>query len=255
MANQGEIADDVADAVHRLFADVIEPSIECRPDASKVFRPSNEFRSAHCYTEAVDTVLRSYEPSLRLLHFRWACRLETGHSSGAGHGASEWQLARGEQPSLGIGGWKGLCRAFGLIHADLTERDVALAFAMSRMRVIDEQSDRGRAALEGLTFEDFLEALCRLATQKALPTDRELHAAGAVSAGEHLWHMRTEKPDEFDHFVESRARPWGSEPPQSVARCVAHLCSLLVVTCQLNEGDGIQLSESQVDAFIFMQNT
>lgn len=110
--------------------------------------------------------------------------------------------------------WKDVCRMFDLVDVDITERDVTLAFVMARTRIVDEQSDRGRIMLMYMSFEDFIEGLCRLAVRKALPTDDEVAAAGSASAGEHLWRMREESIDAYNDLVTTRARAWGSEPPQ-----------------------------------------
>lgn len=72
----GEVV-DVSDALHRMFSRDIDPRMD-----PKVFCEPNEFRTAHTYTEPVDTVLRSFETSLRLLFDR-ACKLR-GQSAAAG---------------------------------------------------------------------------------------------------------------------------------------------------------------------------
>ena len=47
-------------------------------------------------------------------------------------------------------------------------------FVFSRLRCVDEESERGKRKVLQLSFEDFLEALVRLATLKPLPTRAEL---------------------------------------------------------------------------------
>ena len=63
------------------------------------------------------------------------------------------------------------------------QREGTLVFVMSRLRVIDEESERGRRKLSTLSFEDFLEAIVRLSTVKALPSTTELTFLGARDAG------------------------------------------------------------------------
>lgn len=146
--------------------------------------------------------------------------------------------------------WKQIWRLYGLIDVDITDRDSTLAFVFSRMRIVDDQSERSRMHLTYLGFEDFLEGVCRLAVRKVLPTDDEIAAAGRASAGEYLWCLRDEQPKEYAELIKQRTLAWGMEPPQPVARCIAHFCSLLVVTCQQNKGDGVQLTKRQVNAFM-----
>ena len=50
-----------------------------------------------------------------------------------------------------------MCRLFELIDVDLTVSDAKLAFVWARMRVVDEQTDRGNIKLTHLNFEDWLE--------------------------------------------------------------------------------------------------
>jgi len=223
---------DVSDAVHHMFSTDIEPRLD-----PNVFCEPNEFRSAHAYTEEVDMVLRTFEASLRLI-YESACR----------HGQS---LEKGEHNYLvSYDAWKDIWRLYGLIDVDVSDRDVTLAFVFSRMRIVDDQNERSRVRLTYLGFEDFLEGLCRLSVRKSLPTDDEIAAAGRASAGDFLWCLREEQPAEYEDLLRKRALSWGTEPPQPFARCVAHFCSLLVVTCQRNKGDGVQLTQRQVNAFM-----
>lgn len=80
---------DTSDALHHMFSTDIEPRLD-----QKVFCEPNEFRSAHAYTEEVDTVLRQFESSLRLVYERASlpaarnmdlpgeCARPTDHSAG-----------------------------------------------------------------------------------------------------------------------------------------------------------------------------
>jgi hypothetical protein len=55
----------------------------------------------------------------------------------------------------------GMMRAHYLLNKYFTNREAALAFSWSRMHVIHDLEHRGKAV--GLSFIDFLEALCRSA--------------------------------------------------------------------------------------------
>jgi hypothetical protein len=108
----------------------------------------------------------------------------------------------------------------------------------SRMRVIDEQSDRGHILLTHLSFEDFLEALCRCSVMKAWPTPEEIEAAGTGNAGEHLIQLKHEDPEEFDTLLTKRAIPWGADPILPIEVCVENMCSVLISTCLKLQGKG-----------------
>jgi len=224
---------DVSEAVHRMFSHDIDPQLD-----PKIFVEGNDFRRKYAYIEEVDVVLRKHEDSLRLI-FERACRM------------------RGQNAARGIANklvsfecWRDVCRLFNLVDVDLTERDATLAFVWSRMRVVDEQADRGRIQLTHLSFEDFLEALCRCSVCKAWPTRDQIEKAETGNAGVHLFNMKRDEPDEYLDLMEKRAVPWGGEPLQHISACVNHICWLLIVMCQQGvAGDG-RLSEKEVNTFL-----
>ena len=129
------------------------------------------------------------------------------------------------------------------------------------MVTVNEQSTKDRIKMTHMAFEDFLEALCRVACLKALPTDDEIRAADAAggsaggNAGTHLIRLQ-EAPAEYDAFLLQRRTPWGKMPadgkgkPVPIERCVEHLCELLIVTCQggkdRSERDGLTLNQRHV---------
>ena len=230
---QPEVLLDVSEAVHRMFIADIEPRLD-----AKVFAEPNDFRSSACYNEECDTVLRKYESSLRLV-FERTCKL------------------RGQSAAKGIANklvnfetWKDFCRLYELVDVDVTDRDVTLAFVWSRMKVIDEQKDKSRVLLTHLSFEDWLEALCRLAVRKAFPTSADLAKGGegGETMGEYVRRLRVQ--DDYHELLKARCRPWGVAPPEPPHRCVEHLCSLLVATCQRGKGDGIEVTKKEALAFI-----
>lgn len=233
----GEIV-DVSDAVHHMFCADIEPALD-----PNIFVEANDFRRTYTYHEAADMALRKHETSLRLI-FERTCKL------------------RGQNAAKGITNklvsmetWKEMCRIFELVDLDLTERDTTLAFVWSRMRAIDEQSDKGRIKLMWLSFEDFLEALCRLCVCKAWPTQEELQAAEIESVGEYLRQLKSNQPEVYADLLSKRNVRWGAEPLQSMPLCIDHLCSLLIVTCQQGNGNGQALTEKEVAAFMPVQSS
>ena len=86
--------------------------------------------------------------------------------------------------------------------------------------------------LENLCFEDFLDALTRVATMKALPTDEELEDEGAPDAGEFLLELR-KLPDQKKSWLVDHARRWDEALNQPIERAVHHLIMLIVRTVQL----------------------
>ena len=132
-----------------------------------------------------------------------------------------------------------MLRALEMMQDDLTDRDATLCFVWSRMCVIDPRTRLGHMKESHLPFEGFLEALCRLAILKALPTDYEISEGicrgdemaelrGCEDAGEYLARLLDDAPGEYQELMLERATPWGDEPDQPVCRCVAHLLSLIV---------------------------
>jgi len=227
------ILPDVSEAVHRMLSVDIEPHLD-----PLIFVEGNDFRDRHTYNEECDSVLRKHEASLRLIYER-SCKL------------------RGQSAAKGIANklvdydtWKDICRLFELVDVDLTERDATLAFVWSRMRVIDEQSSHGRIQLTYLSFEDFLEAICRCAACKAWPTRDEIEAAETGNAGVHMYNLRRDNPEEYAAWLHTRNIPWGHLPKQHMSLCVDNMCWHLVVMCQQGKHGEPTLSDKEVNAFM-----
>ena len=123
------------------------------------------------------------------------------------------------------------------------------------MLVINSQEPKARIKMTHLSFEDFLEALCRLAVLKALPTTKEVEEAGC-NAGTFLLRMQADEPADYDEFLAARAIAWGHLPdPHSefyvpLDRRIDMLIELLIVSCQGGlsraEGEKMALTEKQV---------
>jgi len=144
---QGELQ-DVSEAVFRLL------SRDIRPDPSVVLDP-NVFRREHCYTAPLTNVLVSFEKSLR--------EIFAGVAGGGRTGAGSDLICLGE--------WVDFLNAVDFIGPDLTKRRACFAFVWSRMCVVNPRTKQGYMREESLPFEGFMEALCRIAVLKALPTD------------------------------------------------------------------------------------
>ena len=65
---------------------------------------------------------------------------------------------------------------------DFTVRDAFLSFSWSIMKVSDPVNRAEEAST--MTFEDFLEALCRSCDLMSIPTDEDIDALGCKTAGE-----------------------------------------------------------------------
>ena len=228
----GEMA-DVSEALERLLRVDVEPNLD-----RQVFVEGNVFRDRYIYNEPVDVILWRHEANLRLI-FEKLTRLK-GQNAAAG-------IAN---KMVSFETWKEFARIFELYGDDLTERHITLAFVWSRMKVIDEEDPKTRVKLTHLAYEDFVEAICRLAAHKALPTDDELAKAESNCAGMYLRQMQADQPDEYADLISSRARPWASQPLLRMERCVEHMCSILVVTGQCGRGDNAQLTEKEAASFM-----
>ena len=99
------------------------------------------------------------------------------------------------------------------------------------MRVVDEASDASRRRMVHLSFEDFLEAIVRMATMKALPFDDEIAEAGCADAGQLILELQRH-PDTYEAFMRDHAQAWDEAPRQPIDRCVDHLLSLIVHTVE-----------------------
>ena len=80
-----------------------------------------------------------------------------------------------------------------------------------------------------------MQALCRLAGIKALPTDAEISQAGCADAGEYVNTLRETDDEKYQELL-SRGRCWGSEPSQPMDRCAAHLVSIIIRKVEENGG-------------------
>jgi len=97
-----------------------------------------------------------------------------------------------------------------------------LCFVWSRMRVVDEARGASRLKMIHLSFEDFLEAIVRMSTMKALPDDEEMASAGSTDAGRHLLELRHTSPQMYEDFLKDHAQSWFDEPLQPIHRRAAH---------------------------------
>ena len=88
---------------------------------------------------------------------------------------------------------------------DFTIKDAFLASSWSIMRVSDPVNRAEEAST--MSFEDFLEALCRTSDLMSIPTDEDIAEAGCKTAGE--WDTKID--------VETRSTPPTTHPFLSLA--------------------------------------
>jgi len=207
---KSRVLTDVSEALHCLLEHVhkrVRPETCVDPD---------RFRAEHCYTKDVTAELARREPLLHMIFDRLS---NLGGISGP-HG--------GDASLMSFGEWEALIKGLDFVGVDLSERDVLLTFLWSRMAVINGRTERGALKESGLPFEGFIEALCRIAVLKALPTDDEIAKSSCASVGQYLTMLRAEDEARYDHMLLARATPWGVEQSlQPTARCVAHVIDLI----------------------------
>lgn len=208
---------NVADAVARLIAVYVGSKL-----GAQVTRDPDAFRRNYCYGKHVTAVLKRNEATLRTC-YECVSRL-----------SYDGEVKTSTQ-TLPLDQWLRAMRALGMMDVDLSERDALRCFSASRMVVGNHQSTRGRHEDTHLPFEGFLEALCRVAAQKALPTEEEIdewaRAAGPPTrpdAGEYMASLRTSRPKVANALLKSRKIDWcGAIPVQGFERRVEHTISLL----------------------------
>ena len=232
----GEL-NDVSEAVHRLLMKDIVPKVDPSISAS----PDN-FRRTQCYTKDVNAVLRKHETSLR--------HIFAGVAGGGRSGQDATLVSLNE--------WARFLRAIDFCGGDLTERDGRFAFVWSIMAVKDSRTTRGAFRQANLPFEGFLEALCRVAGLKALPTDDEIAEAGCPHAGAYMSKLQIEDEESYDRMLEERSTPWSKrfEPPQPMARLVEHTITIMIHCMEGDTAgnDNLQLTANEVTSWLKAKN-
>ena len=279
---------DVSDAVEQLFTQNV-----CAPNLPPTaLQDSNEFRKKVCYTKAVSTALEVYEGSLKSMYGKYA------------EVSQDQNDVLRDDALMSIGEWLAFCHHMGFIPSgQLSELDAKNIFLWSRIRAasddlrnlnVDGVDREGMAAkkvsqraaeearvnsiidkcekrLRHLFAADFLEALVRLATMIALPTDEEIEEAGAVDAGDFLIAMQRSSPVAFKEFQTTHkpkhiwpdCTDWvKSKNQQPVFKCVEHLLKLIVRTVEYNTSalrdesmaDGA-IDESEIDRFVRLRQS
>ena len=228
---------DVSQAVEEFFKTIIVPHAD-----PKVFAPKNSILDV-IYTQDIDEVLRGHEASLRKL-FTAMCELKQKTME---HGGLANGLAT-------FANFREFAKTFNLIDLDTTERDVTLCFAFSKMLTIDEQKTKPRIKMTHLSFEDFLETLCRIALMKAMPDEADYNASDARNIGVFLLQQAVEDPERHEAFLLENTTNWGSLPdPDALPTYARRIDMLIEILIAVGQGglsgdpeQALVLTEKQV---------
>ena len=222
---------DVSDAVTRLL------EVDLLSRARRMHDP-DEFRRRVCYREDVTDMLAGPRAAsvLRELYVVASAGAVGKSKAGSSVGGVGVGMTKAQGELLNLVEFKALLRALGLIDADLSEPEATLCFAWSRMVVIDDSTPQGHLRESHLNFEGFMEALCRVAVLKALPTDAEITASGCGDAGEFLEELRERDVRSYNEMVRERKVGWSEPPPQPEERCCCHLIALVLHRVEARAG-------------------
>ena len=99
------------------------------------------------------------------------------------------------------------------------------------MTIVDTYRPGARVRTTQLRFEDFLEALVRVCTMKALPTAADLEREGVADGGQFMLLLYT-RPAQLHEFVRKRGPKWNGELEQPIWAALEQLLWLLVRTIE-----------------------
>lgn len=209
-----EETESVAEALVKLLDVDLRPNVDRR-----ALHDANEFRRRNCYTQGVtQDGLSDWAPHLKKMFDE----LTRGDGAIGDVLHSKFLL---EFPE-----WKMLLKELKILGEDVTPREVAMSFIWSRLRVVDVRQIDSQVRETQLHFTDFLEAVCRLATMKRLPTDEQIFEFGYEDAGEFCLKLKDASPSDWQDFLEASERPFDDHAPlpQPNFRLVDHMCCVLV---------------------------
>ncbi len=210
----GELT-DVSEAMERLLrVDILSRLGEF------VTSDADVFRRCYCYPETTCVVLRRHEATLHVIFEYIASFQQSAESQADAKGY------RSKVPTINLKEWLGALRYLEIIDLDLSERDALRCFSWSRMGVEDYQSIKGNYKNTVLPFEGFLEALCRVSAQKAMPLEEELAEDGDLGA--HLYELKQVDLDTYNERLKERRRPWCGEVPHDFPRAVEGVISIFL---------------------------
>ena len=243
----GEMS-DVSDALGRLLA-------ECEAKTPKVaHQDSNLFRRELMYTEGVDAILRKNLDMLRAIFDAFAYEEKPNLSDEPNPFATK--------EGLSWDNWLQLVDAFAWLDRTFTSRDAGNVYVWSRMWAFDDGSVAARRKVTNLWFEDFLEAVVRVATMKSLPDMQEVIYAGFSDCGEYLMELKAtgEKIElrdcvvsaAYDKFCQEHPASWDKKPSMDTEDLVEHMCMFIKRTIETKLGkptSGKELTKREIMKF------
>lgn len=147
-----------ASAVRQLFEKCIVPNL-----GQSVIMCPDDFRQKSLYREDTAQVLEDNMDQL----VRLFCAV-----AGSSRDVEDSQSQAGRDFLVSIDEWMQMMQDLLFLDADFTRREATLCFTWSQMLVVEDFRFAERAI--GLTFIEFLEAICRVSCMKTIPTDAQL---------------------------------------------------------------------------------
>ena len=234
---EGGVATDVSEAVEHMCLNHLRGLLP-----PMALQDSNDFRAKNCYCAKTDAVLKKHLPTLRNLYEFYA-------------NAAEFDArdALASQNLMSIGEWICFVEDIGFVESQqVTLFEVKMIFMWSRIRGCRDYSKQSFVRMRHLFFEDFLEAIVRLASLCALPTDEDVASAGSQDAGDYLNTLQVTHSAAYAVFLKDRRGRWDREPRQRIWRCVDHLMSLITQTIESNvhitRGGVVEAADNQISA-------
>lgn len=127
----------------------------------------------------------------------------------------------------GVDEWQSLVQDVGIFR-EIGVRRTFLTFVQSRMTVVDGSTRRGIEHNTQLTYEGFAEAVVRLASLKALPSDREMKAKGFQYPGEYLGSLINQGSAVYNRWLAKTQRAMSQHKVDPIWRRVDMFVLLLV---------------------------
>jgi len=222
---------DVSDALDRLIG------IDITSQLTDAHAHPDSFRRAYLYSQPVAQVFQFHEASLRQIFSAIA------RCGGVKNSSAE---------TMDLKEWMASLHAMEIVGADLTDREAVLCFVWSRMAVADATSLRGVIKDSSLKFEDWLEAIARLACLKALPTCQEIRDAGCTTTGQYMDMLHEQDETAYCELLKGKERKteWGGVPThQPFFHTLSHMIELMI--CRIEKklgvtGGDMQISETEM---------
>ena len=159
-AQSEKVTSDATTSLQMFVEKDLIPQLD--PDS----RDSNQFRKDFLYNEAMDNVYRSNVPTLQGVWKRFSTKCRHGD-----------RMVR----RMTLKDWLHVWTALTFFDETFNKHKAKLVFERSKMKVIDDWKDAARGRV--LCFEDFLEGCARISNIVPIPTEEEIKALGAESAG------------------------------------------------------------------------